>query len=257
MLLHGTDIKLVRLSTHRAGGNLTTGWRRGIVFLNGVRRWTFLPALVMAVLSLVVFDGADAKSVCLNTVAVLFMLEYVLLDLSSLFDFSLPSMLLASSSLHSDVLVVRMTKVLNASFLTTVSNVLDVCHRFDNTAYAFGVPERWRTRMEETGKVELTPTQSAFLAQTKFVHICFLAIAGPAMVVFCRVLPPAYGFPVGIFVTCLTFMVGGIVEGADRVEEESDATSSNSILVHGCKTFRAWVLGLIGVVIFYSRAANN
>ena len=75
LLLRGIDIKLVGLSTHHAGENLTQGWRRAIVVLNGVRRWTFLPELVLSVLSLVVFDGADAKSVCLNTVAVLFMLE--------------------------------------------------------------------------------------------------------------------------------------------------------------------------------------
>lgn len=73
--LRVTDVKLVLLSAQHADDKLTKGWRRAIVFINGVRRWTFLPALVMAVLSLVAFDGADAKSVCLNTVAVLFMLE--------------------------------------------------------------------------------------------------------------------------------------------------------------------------------------
>ena len=127
--------------------------------------------------------------------------------------------------------------------------------RFDNTAYAFGVPERWRTRMEEAGKVELAPPELVSLARTKVVHICFLTIAGPAVVVLCRVLPPKFGFPVGISVTCFSFMVSGVIEGVGNRGQEDEA--GISICAHACKTFRAWILGLLCVFFFYGRAADN
>ena len=46
-----------------------------LLFINGLRRWVFLPTLVATVPILVGFKGGDALSVCMNTVAVLFLTE--------------------------------------------------------------------------------------------------------------------------------------------------------------------------------------
>ena len=107
--------------------------------------------------------------------------------------------------------------------------------------------------MEETGRVQLAPEELASLARTKIVHVSCLTIAGIAVIVMCRALP-SVGFPLGMFVTCSTFMVGGIIERVGRAEE---GDASNSIVKHGCKTFRSWILGLFGVLYLYASAADN
>ena len=55
--------------------SLSSRWRFGLQFLNLMRMWTFLPALLMTVLSLCIFTGGEALSIVFNTVAVLFMCE--------------------------------------------------------------------------------------------------------------------------------------------------------------------------------------
>lgn len=69
------DIELCNLSIARAGAHLSPGWRLGLTLLGGLRRWAFLPALVMTVPQLVLKLGGDALSVCFNSVAVLFICE--------------------------------------------------------------------------------------------------------------------------------------------------------------------------------------
>ena len=54
---------------------LSSGYRFALTLLGGVRRWVFLPGLVNTVPLLVLFKGGDALSVCLNTVAMLFLCE--------------------------------------------------------------------------------------------------------------------------------------------------------------------------------------
>merc|ERR1711969_199542 len=54
---------------------LSKGWRRALGFLLWMRRWVFLPTLVCNVPILVMIKGGDALSVCLNSVAILFMCD--------------------------------------------------------------------------------------------------------------------------------------------------------------------------------------
>ena len=51
------------------------GWRLALRFLLWMRRWVFLPVLVMNVPFLVLIKGGDALSVCLNAVAILFLCD--------------------------------------------------------------------------------------------------------------------------------------------------------------------------------------
>jgi len=69
------DIELCSMAIAHAGERLSKGWRRALGFLLGMRRWVFLPALVANVPILVQFKGGDALSICLNTVAILFLCD--------------------------------------------------------------------------------------------------------------------------------------------------------------------------------------
>ena len=68
------DIELCILSAHRAA-DMPTVWHVAIWFVQTVRRWCFLSALVAAVPVLVTFLGGDSLSVCFNTIAIIFMCE--------------------------------------------------------------------------------------------------------------------------------------------------------------------------------------
>ena len=69
------DIELCSIAVAHAGDKLSKGWRLALGFLLWMRRWVFLPTLVMNVPILVLFKGGDALSVCLNTVAILFLCD--------------------------------------------------------------------------------------------------------------------------------------------------------------------------------------
>jgi hypothetical protein len=69
------DISLGAIAAEHAGDHLTKAWRTALSLVSGTRRWTFLPNIAHAAINLVCVDGAGAKSVCLNTVSILFMLE--------------------------------------------------------------------------------------------------------------------------------------------------------------------------------------
>ena len=56
-----------------ADNALSVGWRRALVFLGGVRCRVFVPGLMCTVADLVAIGGGDALSVCLNSIAVLFL----------------------------------------------------------------------------------------------------------------------------------------------------------------------------------------
>ena len=45
------------------------------MLLGGVRRWVFLPTLVCCIVCLVTYQGGDALSIALNTVAIIFLVE--------------------------------------------------------------------------------------------------------------------------------------------------------------------------------------
>ena len=69
------DIKLCGIAMQRAGDRIAPTWRFVLYLLGGVRRWLFLPALVMVVPMLVLYKGGDALSICFNSVALLFLCE--------------------------------------------------------------------------------------------------------------------------------------------------------------------------------------
>jgi hypothetical protein len=41
-------------------------WRIALQFMNGMRRWIFLPCLVVCIPTAIVLQGGDALSVCFN-----------------------------------------------------------------------------------------------------------------------------------------------------------------------------------------------
>jgi hypothetical protein len=71
------DVELcgIAVSEASADGRLSTGWRVGMLLMNGMRRWCFLTMLVISVPLLVVFKGGGALMVCFNTVAIVFMCD--------------------------------------------------------------------------------------------------------------------------------------------------------------------------------------
>jgi hypothetical protein len=69
------DIELCAIAIAHAGNRLSRGSGLALTLLGGVRRWMFLPALVGAVPTLVMYKGGDALSVCFNTIAILFLTE--------------------------------------------------------------------------------------------------------------------------------------------------------------------------------------
>lgn len=67
------DIELCSMAIGHAWDNLHAVWRTGLIVLQGMRRWTFLPLLLLTVPSLVINYGGSALTVCLNTLAVVFL----------------------------------------------------------------------------------------------------------------------------------------------------------------------------------------
>lgn len=63
------DIKLCTVTVDKATGGAKSGVRVAAAALSGARRWVFLPALTVCIPLLVFMQGADALSVCLNTVS--------------------------------------------------------------------------------------------------------------------------------------------------------------------------------------------
>lgn len=69
------DIELCSMAVVHAGDKLSKVWWLALGLLLGLRRWVFLPVLVSNVPMLVLYKGGDALSVCLNTVAILFLCD--------------------------------------------------------------------------------------------------------------------------------------------------------------------------------------
>ena len=69
------DIALCAIAITHAGDRLSRGSRLSLTLLGGVRRWLFLPTLMMVVPFLVLAKGSDALSICFNTIAILFLTE--------------------------------------------------------------------------------------------------------------------------------------------------------------------------------------
>ena len=75
------DILLCELAIGRAGDNIPAGYRWVLHCINILRRWGFLPALFNAFYVLIRTQGADAMSVCFNTIAATFLVSNELSEL--------------------------------------------------------------------------------------------------------------------------------------------------------------------------------
>eukprot|EP01043_Picozoa_sp_COSAG02_P050278 COSAG02_NODE_5151_length_4588_cov_2.905324_2_plen_369_part_00 len=62
------DVVLCLDATAAAGDKFSGGLRFAMKLLHGVRRWSFLPLLVLTVPLLVIYRGGDALSVCFNSI---------------------------------------------------------------------------------------------------------------------------------------------------------------------------------------------
>ena len=69
------DIELCAVAIRHAGKTLSPCVNFVLTLLGGVRRWLFLPTLLVAVPTLARIKGGDALSVCLNTVGTLFLCD--------------------------------------------------------------------------------------------------------------------------------------------------------------------------------------
>eukprot|EP01043_Picozoa_sp_COSAG02_P070465 COSAG02_NODE_12489_length_1537_cov_2.862309_2_plen_235_part_01 len=56
-------------------GSLTESWWLAFRILNNIRRWVFLPVLLTSIPMMIMFGGADALTVCMNTVALMFLMD--------------------------------------------------------------------------------------------------------------------------------------------------------------------------------------
>ena len=116
-----------------------------------MRRWLFLPTLVTAVPFLVLYKGGDALSICFNTIAILFLTEVTCSNC-------------------------------DASNSNLCRSCLKSVPQIDNAAYAVGLSERVRTRVEKFGRVELQDAEAMALVWGKAVHVALLVVAVPAAV---------------------------------------------------------------------------
>eukprot|EP01046_Picozoa_sp_COSAG06_P009204 COSAG06_NODE_477_length_15216_cov_133.572402_10_plen_104_part_00 len=72
------DIKLVSSALNQAkdGEAISSIGHLVMTVITGLRRWAFLPLLALSVPMLITLEGGDALSICLNTVAILFVCEF-------------------------------------------------------------------------------------------------------------------------------------------------------------------------------------
>lgn len=70
------DIEICTLATAHAEDKITPAWRIVLALLSGLRRWVFLPSMLSSIPALVLTKGGDSLSICLNTVAILFITDF-------------------------------------------------------------------------------------------------------------------------------------------------------------------------------------
>lgn len=75
----------------------------------------------------------------------------------------------------------------------------------DNAAFAIGLSERIRTRVEEFGRVDLSSTQAKALVQSKAAHVCLISSAIVLAVV-------SQHDDTILLLSYLAFWLGGVVE---------------------------------------------
>jgi hypothetical protein len=108
--------------------------------------------------------------------------------------------------------------------------------QIDNAAYAVGLSERVRTRVEKFGRVELHDTEAAALVRSKAVHAVLL-VAAVLAAVWSASLEFAANLPF------LAFWLGGVAEATTR----PGIGAAQKIKGVG-KATGAAVLGVVGFV---------
>jgi hypothetical protein len=114
--------------------------------------------------------------------------------------------------------------------------------QIDNAAYAVGLSERVRTRVEEFGRVELRDDEAAARVWSKAVHLVLLVVAVPAGVW------SANGQISGL-IGFLAFWLGGVAEAvatpgagaAEKIKGVGKATAAALFGVAGIMTVAAAV----------------
>ena len=111
--------------------------------------------------------------------------------------------------------------------------------QIDNAAYAVGLSERVRTRVEEFGRVELRDAEAAALVRSKAVHVALLV--GVMLVTVWA--GDAEGVLSAILIAFLAFWLGGVAEavatpGAGAAEKAKGVGKATG----------AATLGLIGSI---------
>ena len=109
--------------------------------------------------------------------------------------------------------------------------------QIDNAAYAVGLSERVRTRVEEFGRVELRDAEAAALVRSKAVHVVLLVGAVLAGVW-------SADYVVAGLIAFLAFWLGGVAEavatpGAGAAEKAKGVG----------KAMGAAALGVVGITI--------
>jgi hypothetical protein len=138
------------------------------------------------------------------------------------------------------------------------SSKLQICvahasvRQIDNVAYAVGLSERVRTRVEEFGRVELRDTEAAALVRSKVLHVVLIVVA-----VLVAVWSGAYfGRTTASFATFLipflAFWLGGVAEAVAT----PGAGAAEKIKGIG-KATAAAVLGFVGVAILIILSFEN
>ena len=135
----------------------------------------------------------------------------------------------------------------------TNSNLCRLCLRsvpqIDNAAYAVGLSERVRTRVEEFGRVELRDIEAMALVQSKAVHVVLLVPAVLAAVSSMFVMPnPLFAF----LTPFLAFWLAGVAEAVAT----PSANAAEKIKGVG-KATGAALLGLIGVAMLSGTVAKR
>jgi hypothetical protein len=69
------EVRDTMVCMHEINVSKSPAWRAALTIFCGVRRYLFLPMLVTCILSLVLYKGGDALSVCFNAVALLFLAD--------------------------------------------------------------------------------------------------------------------------------------------------------------------------------------
>eukprot|EP01043_Picozoa_sp_COSAG02_P060413 COSAG02_NODE_7889_length_2803_cov_28.147189_4_plen_136_part_00 len=116
--------------------------------------------------------------------------------------------------------------------------VLFLCE-IDNLAYAIGLGEKLRARVDTEGRVELGEAEADALILSKTVHVCVLVAVVP-----CIVWAGGRGDTVGLLVaytlSVLVFWLAGAVEAV------ADATGAAEACKEVGRVTGWWLLGLVG-----------